>query len=248
MSLQIGSVSVLLHNILEPLSYFIGFRYFLWLRNKYGDSINSSNRIWILIGAIFGSFAGSRLVAGFEDIAELKQSTNILWYFYQNKTILGGLLGGLAGVESIKKIIGEYQPSGDLMVYPLLLAMIIGRLGCFSMGIYEATYGISSDLPWAMDLGDDIKRHPVALYEIFFLILLWLIMKLLSKSVDFAPGALFKIFLFTYCIFRFLLDYIKPHHALAFGLSAIQLAALAGIIYYYRYVLKPLLLVQNKSE
>lgn len=246
-TVQIGTVSILLHNILEPLSYFIGFRYFVWLRNKKGDHIDTSNRIWILIGAIFGSVAGSRLVAAFEDPNQLKQASNILWYVYQNKTILGGLLGGLAGVEIIKKWIGEQKSSGDLLVYPLLLAMIIGRSGCFSMGIYEATFGLPSNLPWAMFLGDELKRHPVTLYEIAFLIILWLLLYMLSKRIELMPGALFKLFLFTYCMFRFLLDFIKPHTALALGLSSIQLAALAGMIYYYRYTLKPSLLQQRKA-
>lgn len=247
-TVQIGTVSILLHNILEPLSYFVGFRYFVWLRKKQGDHIDTSNRIWILIGAIFGSFAGSRLVAGFEDPDQLKKASSMLWYFYQNKTILGGLLGGLAGVEITKKIIGEYKPSGDLLVYPILLALIIGRIGCFSMGIYEATYGLPSKLPWAMFLGDNIKRHPITLYEILFLVDLWFLLYVLAKKIPLAPGALFKVFLFSYCLFRFLVEFVKPHVPLVAELSAIQLAALAGMIYYYRYILNPSLLLQCKTE
>ena len=83
----------------------------------------------------------------------LFQSPNILVYFYSNKTIVGGLLGGLVGVELIKKLIKEKNASGDLFTYPLILAMIIGRIGCFSMGVYEETYG----LPSSIAMGDEFR-------------------------------------------------------------------------------------------
>jgi prolipoprotein diacylglyceryltransferase len=54
-----------------------------------------------------------------------------------------------------------------------MLAMIIGRIGCFLTGIYEETYGIPTDSVFGMHLGDQYLRHPVALYEIV-LILLWM--------------------------------------------------------------------------
>ena len=59
-----------------------------------------------------------------------------------------------------------------LFTYPLILAIIIGRIGCFSMGVFEETYGLPTTLPWGMNLGDNIPRHPVCLYEIIFLIFL----------------------------------------------------------------------------
>ncbi len=107
------------------------------------------------------------------------------------------------------------------------------------MGIYEETYGVATQLPWAMDLGDGIKRHPVDLYEIIFLAALWLLLRLLQKKQALASGALFKLFMIAYLLFRFLLDFIKPHFILVSGFSAIQLTCLAGLIYYYRCFLHP---------
>ncbi|HRH60785.1 MAG TPA: prolipoprotein diacylglyceryl transferase [Chitinophagaceae bacterium] len=234
---------LLLHSILEPAGYFIGFRYFLSLRKKQGDIIVQTNRIWILIGAIFGAIIGSRLIGGLEDPPQIQMAHNVLMYFYQNKTVLGGFLGGLLGVELIKKMIGEKNASGDLFVYPIILALIIGRIGCFSMGVYEETYGNPTALPWGMYLGDSHIRHPVALYEIIFLIALWIFLVQLEKRISFANGARFKIFMMSYCLFRFLLDFIKPHYTFSFGLSTIQITAMLGLLYYYRYILKPKLLI-----
>ncbi len=217
---------------MELLAYIVGVRYFLFLRNKKGDPISVDSRTWIFIGAIFGSLFGSRLLGGFENYPELLKSDNWLMEFYYNKTILGGLLGGLWGVEITKKIIGEKKSSGDLFVYPLLLGMIIGRIGCFSMGVFEETYGIPTTLPWGMNLGDNYSRHPVALYEIIFLAVLWVCLVLIEKNRKLESGMLFKVFMISYLLFRFLLDFIKPHYTWPFGLSSIQTASLIGLMYY----------------
>jgi prolipoprotein diacylglyceryltransferase len=225
--------------VFEVLAFFIGFRYFLWLRKKRGDAIKTPNRTWIIIGAIFGALIGSRLIGGLEDPTEIKKADNLLFYFYQNKTVLGGFLGGLAGVELVKKIIKEKQASGDLFVYPIILALIIGRIGCFSMGIYEETYGTVTKLPWGMNLGDGFSRHPVCLYEIFFLLVLWGCLRTIRKKLTLEHGALFKLFMIAYLGFRLLLDFIKPHYTFDVGLSTIQLTCIVGLLYYLPFIIRP---------
>lgn len=239
-SLQVGTWSVPLHLIFEVLAFFIAFRYYLFLRKTQGDIISAENRSWIVIAATFGALTGSRLIGGLEH-PELLNGTaeHIFFHFYQNKTVLGGFLGGLLGVELVKKLMGEKNASGDLFAFPMIAGLIIGRLGCFCNGIYEDTYGIPTTLFTGMDLGDGILRHPVTLYEILFLVLLWVLLCWLKKLQLFNHGALFKIFLFSYCLFRFLCDYIKPHYGVIFGLSTIQLTSLGGMLWYYRYLIHP---------
>ena len=238
-SIHIGNTNFLLHPLAETLGIFIGFRYFLYLRKKSGDTLEHGNRVWVVIGALFGSLAGSRLIGGLEDINALKETSNLWLHFYQNKTVLGGLLGGLAGVELIKKWIGEKKASGDLFVYPFLLALIIGRLGCFSMGVFEETYGTTTNSIFGMNLGDGLSRHPVTLYEILFLCILWVGLKFISTQIKLANGALFKLFMIAYFLFRFLLDFIKPHYTFNIGFSTIQLTCIAGLIWYGRYIVQP---------
>lgn len=237
--LPFGAFSLPLHAVLETLGIFIGFRYFLYLRKKAGDRIETGNRVWIIIGALFGSLLGARLLGALENPAAWQQADNPLLYFYQNKTVVGGFLGGLAGVEGIKKYIGEKRASGDLFVYPMVLALMIGRIGCFSMGIYEETYGLPTILPWGMDLGDGLPRHPVTLYEIGFLALLWITLSRMAAYLPLTEGALFKLLMMAYLTFRFMLDFLKPHYTFSFGLSTIQLACMAGILYYLPYLVQP---------
>jgi len=62
-----------------------------------------------------------------------------------------------------------------------------------------------------------------------------------------AEGSLFKIFMIGYITFRLLLDFIKPSYPVIFGLSTIQLTALIGLIYYYRYIIQPKKLIKHHA-
>lgn len=247
---RIGPFSILAHLVFEVLGIAIGFQYFLYLRRKQKDTISEPNRLWILVGAALGALIFSRLIGSLENPVQFFNSPNRLLYFYLNKTIVGALFGGLICVEIVKKIIGEKRSSGDLFVYPLLLGMMIGRIGCLSMGIHEQTYGLPSDLPWALYLGDGIRRHPVALYEILFLGTLWLSFVCIEKNVNFREGIRFQFFLMAYFIFRFMIDFIKPGYKFSFGLSTIQLTCLLGMLYYsrtfYQLFFHPKQLLHNK--
>ena len=157
------------------------------------------------------------------------------------------MLGGLIGVELTKKQIGVTVSSGDLMVYPLILAMIIGRTGCFLAGLDDGTYGIASNLPWAVNFGDGIRRHPTNLYEILFWLILWLTLMTIEKQYTFSNGARFKILMASYLLFRLFVEFIKPAYFFSFGLSVIQLVCIAGIAYYYKVFVYPQKLIDNHA-
>jgi len=226
-----------MHLILEYLAFFVAFRYYVILRKKSGDSISTNNRLSIIIGAVFGALLLSRLVAFFENPAlHLDQG----WLaILNNKTIMGGLFGGLLGVELAKKIIGEKQSSGDLFTLPIILGIIIGRIGCFLAGVKEFTYGVETTSLLGMDLGDGMNRHPIALYEIVFLVFLFIgIRKFQKQPVSFESGISFKIFMICYFGFRFCIEFFKPNTFFFLGLSSIQLLCLICWLYYHKILLQ----------
>ena len=242
-NIHLGSATIPVHFVCETLAYFLGYRYYAYLRKNTRDAISANNRLIIFIGAAFGAFIGSHLVGVLEKPALLSRFDII--YFMRNKTIVGGMLGGLIGVEITKKQIGVTVSSGDLMVYPLLLAMIIGRTGCFLAGLEDGTYGIASSSPWAINFGDGVRRHPTNLYEILFWLLLWLGLITFERRHDFANGARFKLFMVAYLIFRLFVEFIKPDYFFGFGLSVIQLVCIGGILYYYKVFLYPSKLIKT---
>ena len=90
-----------------------------------------------------------------------------------------------------------------------------------------------------MDLGDGLRRHPLMLYEILFLILMWWRLRALAKSRELAPGGLFKIFMVAYLLFRFGIEFLKPRYTWGVGLSTIQLTCLIGLAYYFNFIANP---------
>jgi phosphatidylglycerol---prolipoprotein diacylglyceryl transferase len=237
-NLKLGGLTVSLHLIFETLGFAIGFRYFLYLRNRQQDRINDTNRTLIIIGATFGAFFFSRIIGALENPITLIHSKHIPLYLYANKTIVGGLLGALLVVEITKKIIHEKTSSGDLFTYPLILAMMIGRIGCFSSGLSEDTYGVATNSFLGIDLGDGLRRHPVTLYEIGFLGLLWIVLAAIERNVKLVNGYRFQFFMIAYLAFRFLLDFIKPHYVYFIGLGTIQICCVIGLLYYARTMYK----------
>ena len=216
-NIKIGSIEIPSHLICELAAYTIGFRYFLHLRKRSVDTISTDHRTILLIAAAAGALLFSRVI-GVLELRELFTGKANMVMVLGNKTILGGLFGGLLAVELCKKIVGIKYSSGDLMTFPLLLAMIIGRVGCFLAGLEDGTYGIASSLPWAIDFGDHIYRHPTNLYEILFLLLTWIFIFLLERKFVLSDGSRFKIFLLGYFIFRFFIEFIKPVYRIGFGL------------------------------
>ena len=220
------------------LAFFIGVRYYYFLKRNHHDKISDINRLWIMLGAMIGALLGSRLIAAFE-IKDFFQHANFL-EFYNNKTVLGGFLGGLFGVEGIKKLIGEKESSGDLYVLPIILALFIGRIGCFSMGIAEQTFGIETQFFTGMNLGDGEMRHPIMLYEMAFLAVLFVFFKKLlqKKYRNYRNGDAFIIFMLLYFTFRFFMEFLKPRYEIFLGLTIIQWCGIFIYLYYWKFFLR----------
>jgi len=231
--LVISGYTVNLHLIFETLAFVIGFRYFLFLRKRSGDTYSDIKRINILIAGAAGALIGSRLLAILEAPSLFLDSPYPILFLLSNKTIVGALLGGLLCIEIVKKWMKISYSSGDLMTYPLILAMFIGRIGCFTAGIRETTYGRATDFFMAMDLGDGILRHPLVLYEMIYLVLLTLAFRITERYYTFRDGYRFQFFLISYLIFRLWAESLKDKQDYILGLGAIQIACCIGLLYYF---------------
>jgi phosphatidylglycerol:prolipoprotein diacylglycerol transferase len=234
--LPIGSWKLHPHPVFEFLAYFIGFRLYLWTRRK--ERLPAAKSLWIIVAAAIGAAMGSKLLYWLEDPAlTLKNATDLV-YLMEGKTIVGGLLGGLIAVEWTKKRLGITQSTGDDMVFPLLTALSVGRIGCFLTGLPDHTYGTSTGLPWGIDFGDGIYRHPTQLYEIAFLAGIGILLayyRIKANKLTIMPlpdGARFQLFMAGYLLFRLVVDFIKPTPHPYLGLNNVQLACIAGLVYY----------------
>ena len=218
------------HAVFETLAYAVGFRTYLWLRQRTGDVIADGHRWSIVAAAIAGAAIGSKLLYWFEDPSATWRHLSDPIFLLQGKTIVGALVGGLISVEATKLVLGIQQSTGDLFAGPLAAGTAIGRIGCFLTGLSDQTYGTPSMLPWAVDFGDGVTRHPTQLYEAIFLAALAPALFRFARRQH-VNGDVFKLFMIAYMTFRLLVDFIKPEVALA-GLSSIQWTALVVLVCY----------------
>lgn len=234
MILPVASQPQLLHAGLEALALLCGSQYYRWLRRRAGSSgLLHGQDFAVALGCIFGAALGNKLMfwAEFPHLLPFYWNQPAVWLAGQS--MVGGLLGGLLGVEIAKKATGVRSSTGDTFVYPVLLGLVIGRTGCFLAGLADGTYGLPSDLPWAVDFGDGIPRHPTQLYEICFAIVLWLALRCAEPALAPVAGLRFKLLLVAYLLWRLAVDSLKPVPYAFFGqLSGIQVVcALALLIY-----------------
>ncbi len=241
--LRLGSFVLHPHWIFESLAYTAGFYLYRRLRRRRGDVIDSRARWWVIGAAIIGGFAGSRVLSAFEDPVFLAGHWTEPHLLLGGKTIVGGLVGGLIAVESVKRLRGIHVATGDLLALPLVLGIAIGRIGCFLSGVEDESYGIATRLPWGVDFGDGIARHPTQLYEVVLLAGLGALLPLVART-PITVGDRFKLFMVGYLGFRLLIDFIKPAVRVG-GLSTIQWVCLAIIAYYAPHVPRLLMEVRR---
>jgi len=230
--------STLPHLLLEALAYFVGARVY-WHHARLQRGPSQPIDRWLLIGcALFGAALGSKGLHVLEHFTALRERNELaLWL--GGKSVLGGFLGGTLGVELGKQVIGWRTPTGDAWVPALTIGLVLGRLGCQLSGVWDQTYGIPTSLPWAWNYGDGVPRHPVALYELLLVFTLFALLR--TRWASF-PGARFAAFMAGYCALRFGLEFWKPPFGLEatgtlptgllLGLSAIQWAALLGVVWF----------------
>ncbi len=224
--------------LFELTAYAIGFRLFLRERRRYPATavLSLSLRLALITGAILGAAIGSRLSWWLEDPGTAFAHFPDAIAMMQGKSILGGLLGGVVGVEIAKWRTQVRESTGDAFVWPIIVALIIGRIGCHLTGLSDHTAGLATSLPWAQNFGNGIARHPTALYEIVFLVV-WagVIALIATRLVE--RGDRFRLLLLGYLGFRFLMEYLKPiPYVYALGLSGLQWLCVFGMVYYLRYL------------
>jgi prolipoprotein diacylglyceryltransferase len=232
----LGPVSISPHFFFEALAYAVGFALYQRARDRSGDVISGPDRNSIIVAAILGAAAGSKVLAWFENFSELARHWQDPIFWLGGKTIIGGILGGTIAVEWVKRRLKITTRTGDLFAIPMCLGMAVGRVGCFFGGLADHTYGIPTSLPWAIDFGDGIGRHPTQLYEALFLLILAGLLRIAAK-LPHQSGDLYRLFLFFYLVFRLCVEFIKPDPPIA-GLTPLQWISLLGALWYLRDVVR----------
>ena len=216
-----------LHVGFELLAYVAACFVYLRRRRSHSDVIAKSNRSTIICAAMIGAAVGGRLLAIAENPAQF--SWKHLLLLDGGKTIIGAVLGGWAAVEIVKRRAAISVRTGDLLVQPLLIGTLIGRIGCFLAGTADETFGRMTKLPWGIDFGDGIHRHPLQLYEILFLAVYYVLVERRQYPI-LVNGDRFRLYVFSYFGARLFFEFLKDAPRIL-GLDVLQWAAIAGMVW-----------------
>jgi prolipoprotein diacylglyceryltransferase len=157
---------------------------------------------------------------------------------HPGKSLIGALAGAIVAAELFKKATGVIGSTGARYVISLSVAIAVGRIGCFSAGLEDFTYGTPTLLPWGVDMGDGVTRHPVALYEAAVMIFFaWYAYREYRYRFERFKANIFYRFILVYALQRFVWEFFKPYATFALGLNVYQWLALV-LTLYASYMLK----------
>ncbi len=145
-------------------------------------------------------------------------------------TIWGAVLGAALGIWICSKFSKfQFAYLADLIVPGLILAQIIGRIGCTING---CCYGEACSLPWGVvyihpdSLGlQGIAVHPTQVYEIIYLVIVFGVAHLLKDKLK-PDGSIFLIYLSLYSLWRLGIDFLRDGTPFLFGLHQAQVIAI----------------------
>lgn len=232
------------HFIFEWLGVATGVQLYRWLkkseakkRPRLPNNPQNNDIFAVVVGCILGAGIFNKLLF----VLEVPQA----WEQYGwaslalGQTIVGGIIGGMLGVEIAKKIVGVKHSTGDLFVMPFCVGLIVGRIGCFLAGLHDGTYGMSTSLPWGMDFGDGVLRHPTQIYDMLWCVAMLILVKINYYKWQAVSGLTFKVMFAGYLLWRLLVDGIKPvPYPYLFGWSAIQWACLTVLMGYLPFLVR----------
>jgi len=255
---QVGPVYIYFYGIILMLGALAG----AWLAEREARRRGENSElvwdglIWVLIGGIIGariwhiltpppSLVEQGITAGYY----LTHPLDALWIRRGGLGIPGAVIGGVLALYwfcRTKKI--NFGTWVDIVAPSLALGQAIGRWGNF---VNQELYGSPTSLPWAIFIEpknrlpgyqDQAYYHPLFLYESLWnlanmALLIWLGRR---YSEHFKPGDLFLIYLVTYPLGRFFLEFLRMDAAEIAGINANQavvalVALTAATVFYWRH-------------
>ena len=148
------------------------------------------------------------------------------------RSIVGALAGSIVAIEFFKWLRGITGSTGIIFVPAFAVTVVVGRWGCFLSGLADETHGTVTTLPWGVDLGDGVMRHPVQLYESFAMLgfLLVAVLLISKRNPWFMANGFYALVAF-YAAQRFVWEFLKPYGSVLGPFNLFHLVCLALLAY-----------------
>ena len=173
------------------------------------------------IDAIVHVFSHLEIIKSFNDFI------SVAGYIFGGSVFYGGLIGAamvFAIFIKIKKL--NFSDYSDIGAIAIPLFHFFGRIGCFLSG---CCYGVEWEKGFVyenalVESANHVPRFPVQLVEAGFNLFLFFVLYHMYKKGK-ASHRLFAVYLITYPVYRFILEYFRgdDYRGFALGLSTSQI-------------------------
>jgi phosphatidylglycerol---prolipoprotein diacylglyceryl transferase len=225
----IGDIGVTWYGILMLLAITVLVTW-VYLQSRHNPII-STDRIWMafLVGIVPGIIF-ARLVHVIDQWGHYSMYPDQI-IGGRGLAVWGAVIGASLGIWLYFRIIKA--PAGaffDIMAPGIVLAQIIGRVGCTANG---CCYGTPTDLSWGIfythpdsvgfaTLGTPV--HPAQVYEMIFLAIVFGVL-LLSRRRLKPDGSLYLLYLSLYSVWRIGIGFLRDNGETLVGLQQAQIIA-----------------------
>lgn len=168
--------------------------------------------VFTMIGAALGAKV-LFIIISWKEIVALKLS--LLEIISGGFVFYGGLVGGVLGLVLYLKIYRlPFQQILDIYAVILPLGHAIGRFGCFCSGCcygipYDGVFNCVYTNPLSTDTPVGVGLFPVQLLEYLMLLVLFVVQLLIYVIWNGKPKLSLKIYLISYSLLRFFLEFLR---------------------------------------
>ena len=218
----VGPVTVSSSGLSFFLAFLTGFLLGVKEVRRKGLDVDDFKKMFTLIAV--GAIIGSRLFFVLEHVTYFSHYPLEMFKIWRGgASSYGGFIGGFVlPFIYFKKCKLDFWSYADALVPSICLGIVIVRIGCF---LNWDDYGITTNLPWAVDAGD-FPRHPTQIYlSLNGLILFFIFLQQRKRKRP--PGTLFLLSVISYTPARFLIEFLRDSERYFLNLTAAQLLSLA---------------------
>ncbi len=181
----------------------------------------------VYVGALGGAFIGAKLAYLFAEGAVAWPSPQRWLLLATGKSVVGGILGGYAGVELMKRLIDHTESTGDLFAPLIPPGIALGRVGCVLHGCCLGQPMAGSW--WTVADRAGTPRWPSSQVELVFQLFMLAVTLWLLKKPQW-QGRVFFLYLACYGAFRFVHEWLRDTPKWLGLLSGYQVLALAMLL------------------
>ncbi len=209
-ALNLGSLKIHWYGLMYLVGFVAAWRLGVY-RAKHSD-LWSQKQVEDLIfygalGVVLGGRIGYTLFYNFSTFID--DPISIFYIWKGGMSFHGGLLGVIAAFYLFARKNGmSFFQVSDFMAPMIPIGLGAGRIGNF---INKELIGrpMEASLPWAMDYGDHIARHPSSLYQALSEGLLLFVIVWIFSSKQRPLMTVSAVFVMSYGAFRFITEFFR---------------------------------------